>query len=286
MKEFFNYTIFYYNRNHIITTKNVLGIIIVILIAFGIVKSIRFFIKKHLKTNPKSEGRINSFFQIIKYTLWTIATFACLKLLTLDFGFLFLSSTAILIVLSLGLQSVFADFISGILILFDGTIEVNDIIEVDGNLGKVKKITLRNTTVITRDDYTIIIPNKKFVTENVTNWSHHNNIMRFHVKVGVAYGSDTKLVSKLLMECAETHSLINNSRKGFVSFKSFGDSSLNFELYFWTTETFRIEILKSDLRFMIDKAFRENGITIPFPQRDLHIVQPTKENLNTALENN
>lgn len=286
MKEFFNYTLFYYNKNHIITTKNVLGIIIIILIAFGIIKLIGFFIKKYLKTNPQSEGRINSFFQIIKYILWTISTFVCLKLLTIDFGFLFLSSTAILIVLSLGLQSVFADFISGILILFDGTIEVNDIIEVEQTTGKVKKITLRNTTVITRDDYTIIIPNKKFVTENVINWSHHNNIMRFHVKVGVAYGSDTKLVSKILMECADTHSLINNSRKGFVSFKDFGDSSLNFELYFWTTEIFRIEILKSDLRFMIDKSFRENGITIPFPQRDLHIIQPKKENSKTVFENN
>ena len=105
--------------------------------------------------------------------------------------------------------------------------------------------------------------------------------MRFSVKVGVAYASDTKLVSKLMMNSAESHSLVSKQRKGFVGFKNFGDSALEFELYFWTTEIFRIEIVKSDLRFMIDKAFRENGITIPFPQRDLHIIQPQQ---NTVFE--
>lgn len=273
MKDFFNYEIYNHSRNHIITTQHLVGILIAILIAFGVIKLIRVFSSKYLKKNPESEGRLKSFIQIVKYVVWILTIFICIKLLTIDLGFLFIGSTAILIVLSLGLQSIFADFISGILILFDGTIQVNDVIQIDGNLGKVKKITLRNSTVITRDDYTIIIPNKKFVTENVINWSHHNNIMRFSIQVGVAYGSDTKLVSKLLMACAEEHSLISKSKKSFVNFNDFGSSSLDFELFFWTDEIFRIEILKSDLRFMIDKAFRENGITIPFPQRDLHVIQ-------------
>ena len=150
----------------------------------------------------------------------------------------------------------------------------------------MKKITLRNTTLITRDDYVIIMPNKKFITENVTNWSHHNNIMRFSVNVGVAYGSDTKLISKLLMNCLEEHSLISKQRKGFVAFKDFGDSALVFELYFWTTEIFRIEILKSDLRFMIDKTFRENNITIPFPQRDVHLFNSSSDKKNLESDNN
>jgi len=108
--------------------------------------------------------------------------------------------------------------------------------------------------------------------------------MRFGITVGVAYGSDTKLVSKLLLKCLDEHSLVSKQRKGFVSFKDFGDSALVFELYFWTTEIFRIEIVKSDLRYMIDKSFRENGITIPFPQRDLHII-PKAESVKIEIDN-
>lgn len=227
--------------------------------------------------NPDSKGRIDSFIQIQKYFIWFITILVCLELLKVDLTSIIVSASAILVVLSFGLQGLFADFISGIIILFDGTIKSNDVIEVDSTIGIVKKITLRNTTLITRDDFAIIMPNKKFITENVTNWSHHNNIMRFKIEVGVAYGSDTRFVSKLLMACAEEHSLVSKQRKGFVGFKDFGDSALIFELYFWTTEIFRIEILKSDLRFMIDKTFRENGITIPFPQRDIHVIK-TLEN--------
>jgi small-conductance mechanosensitive channel len=237
--------------------------------------------KRYKLKNPDSHGRIDSFVQIQKYVIWFIALLVCFKIFKVDLTSFVVSASAILVVLSFGLQGLFADFISGIIILFDGTIKSNDIIEVGDTIGKVEKITLRNTTLITRDDYTIIMPNRKFIAENVTNWSYNNNIMRFSVKVGVAYGSDTKLVSKLMMNSAESHSLVSKQRKGFVGFKNFGDSALEFELYFWTTEIFRIEIVKSDLRFMIDKAFRENGITIPFPQRDLHIIQPQQ---NTVFE--
>ena len=246
-----------------------------------VIKGLKLLTKRYKLKNPDSHGRIDSFVQIQKYVIWFIALLVCFKIFKVDLTSFVVSASAILVVLSFGLQGLFADFISGIIILFDGTIKSNDIIEVGDTIGKVEKITLRNTTLITRDDYTIIMPNRKFIAENVTNWSYNNNIMRFSVKIGVAYGSDTKLVSKLMMNSAESHSLVSKQRKGFVGFKNFGDSALEFELYFWTTEIFRIEIVKSDLRFMIDKAFRENGITIPFPQRDLHIIQPQQ---NTVFE--
>ncbi|MEN8927830.1 MAG: mechanosensitive ion channel domain-containing protein [Flavobacteriales bacterium] len=222
--------------------------------------------------NPDSSGRVDSFIQIQKYFVAFIGFLVVLNILKFDLTSLIVSASAILVVISFGLQSLFTDFIAGIIILFDGTIKANDIIEVGGTIGKVEKITLRNTTLITRDDYTIIMPNKKFITENVTNWSHNNNIMRFSVSVGVAYGSDTRLVSKLLMKCMDEHSLVSKSRKGIVMFKDFGDSALVFDLYFWTTEIFRIEVLKSDLRYMIDRTFRDHNITIPFPQRDIHVI--------------
>ncbi len=284
MLNFFNEILFTYGEpeEKVIRVKALFFILLTIAIAFGITKLLKAITHKFMEKNPDSKGRIDSFVQIQKYIMSFLAFLVCLKFLKVDLTSIIVSASAILVVISFGLQSLFTDFISGVIILFDGTIKSNDIIEVDNTIGKVEKITLRNTTLITRDDYTIIMPNKKFITENVTNWSHNNNIMRFKIEVGVTYGSDTKLVANLLMSCLETHSLVSKNRKGFVGFKDFGDSALIFELYFWTSEIFRIEILKSDLRFMIDKVFRDNGITIPFPQRDLHIIPTRTKDEKTA----
>jgi len=274
--DFLNIILFTYGDNDekIVRVKALFLILLTLVVSFFIIKGLKLLNKKFKDRNPENLSRIDSFIQIQKYIVWFIALLVCLKILKFDLTSIVVSASAILVVLSFGLQGLFADFISGIIILFDGTIKSNDVIEVADTIGKVNKITLRNTTLTTTDDYAIIMPNRKFIAENVTNWSHNNNIMRFHVTVGVAYGSDTRIVSKIMMNCAEEHSRVSNQKKGFVRFKDFADSALEFELHFWTTEIFRIENVKSDLRFMIDKSFRENGITIPFPQRDLHIIQP------------
>jgi|TARA_B110000977_G_scaffold75826_1_gene102335 small-conductance mechanosensitive channel len=272
------------NEGKIIRVKSLIFILITIIVALLLYKVIKAITKKYLDKNPDSKGRAESFIQIQKYFIAFIVALVILNILKFDLSSLIFSASAILVIISFGLQSLFTDFISGIIILFDGTIKSNDIIGVGDTIGKVDKITLRNTTLVTRDDYTIIMPNKKFITENVTNWSLTNNIMRFNISVGVAYGSDTKLVSKLLMKCMEEHTLISKSRKGIVMFKDFGDSALVFELYFWTKEIFRIEVLKSDLRYMIDKSFRENDIRIPFPQRDIHVIPSENTMSNNNLE--
>ena len=272
------------NEGKIIRVKSLIFILITIIVALLLYKVIKAITKKYLDKNPDSKGRAESFIQIQKYFIAFIVALVILNILKFDLSSLIFSASAILVIISFGLQSLFTDFISGIIILFDGTIKSNDIIGVGDTIGKVDKITLRNTTLVTRDDYTIIMPNKKFITENVTNWSLTNNIMRFNISVGVAYGSDTKLVSKLLMKCMEEHTLISKSRKGIVMFKDFGDSALVFELYFWTKEIFRIEVLKSDLRYMIDKSFRDNDIRIPFPQRDIHVIPSENTMSNNNLE--
>ena len=286
MLNFFNKVLFTYgdNEGKIIRVKSLIFILITIIVALLLYKVIKAITKKYLDKNPDSKGRAESFIQIQKYFIAFIVALVILNILKFDLSSLIFSASAILVIISFGLQSLFTDFISGIIILFDGTIKSNDIIGVGDTIGKVDKITLRNTTLVTRDDYTIIMPNKKFITENVTNWSLTNNIMRFNISVGVAYGSDTKLVSKLLMKCMEEHTLISKSRKGIVMFKDFGDSALVFELYFWTKEIFRIEVLKSDLRYMIDKSFRDNDIRIPFPQRDIHVIPSENTMSNNNLE--
>ncbi|MBN1599668.1 MAG: mechanosensitive ion channel [Bacteroidales bacterium] len=119
----------------------------------------------------------------------------------------------------------------------------------------------------------LIVPNSNLINSKVINWSHHEKKTRFKVKVGVAYGSDVQLVKKVLLECASSHQQIFKNPPPFVRFIDFGNSSLDFELLFYTTETFRVEDTKSDIRYAIDEAFRKNKIKIPFPQRDVHIMK-------------
>jgi small-conductance mechanosensitive channel len=125
--------------------------------------------------------------------------------------------------------------------------------------------------VETRDDIIIFVPNSKLIGENVTNWSQVERKARFHVAVGVAYGSDTQLVKEILIKAAKDHNRVQDSPPPFVRFLDFGDSSLNFEVLFWSRDMIRVEDTKSDIRFAIDAAFRARGVEIPFPQRDLWI---------------
>ena len=180
-------------------------------------------------------------------------------------------SAALMVGIGLGLQSIFSDFLSGIFLLIEGTIKVGEIIEVDGLVGKVEEINLRNSKVLSRENVVVIVPNSKFVTEKVVNWSLHNESIRFTVDVGVAYGSDTKKVKLIFETIMNENGDIDQTPKPFVRFKDFGESSLDFELIFWTKKAFAVDSLKSDLRFEINDQLNKNDITVPFPQRDVHI---------------
>ena len=160
---------------------------------------------------------------------------------------------------------------SGLFLLFEGTIKIGDVIEVDNIIGKVTEINLRSSEIFTRDDMTIIVPNSKFIVEQVVNWSHNEQKARFAVKVNVAYGSDTELVFKCLEETMSENGSVSKKPIPFVRFTDFGESSLNFEMLFYSKNIFRIENVKSDLRRSVYLKLKENGLAIPFPQRDVHI---------------
>ncbi|NJO92184.1 MAG: mechanosensitive ion channel, partial [Chloroflexia bacterium] len=147
-----------------------------------------------------------------------------------------------------------------------------DVVEVDGIIGRVQDIGIRTSRIVTRDNIEMIIPNSKFINDPVINWSLNDAKTRFFVKIGVAYGSDVDLLNKILIDIALDHPLIHKEPKPYVFFRDFGDSSLNFEIAFWTSDTLANEFIKSDLRFEINRKLAENNITIPFPQRDIHII--------------
>jgi small-conductance mechanosensitive channel len=252
-----------------VTLANILIVIVILIGTSLLLRVIRKLINS--KFSHFDKGRSYSLFLIAKYFIWVISILICIQSFGINLDILIAGSAALFVGIGFGLQNIFNDFISGIILLLEGTISVDDVVEVDGQVGKVIQIKLRTTTIITREDIIIIVPNHKFVSDNVTNWSHHNVKTRFRVDVGVAYGSDVRLVERCLLEVIRDYDKITNKSNPRVLFRDFGSSSLDFSLVFWSEEVFRIIPIQSEIRFRIVEVFRKNNIEIPFPQRDLHI---------------
>ena len=196
-----------------------------------------------------------------------------LKISGIDISVLLTASAAIFIGLGFALQQLFQDLIAGVLIILDQSLKVGDIIEIDGKVGQVQRISLRSTRAYTRNQRVMIIPNHMFMSDLLFNWTQNDSVVRDNVAVGVAYGSDTELVKKIMIQATESLSDILQNPEPVVFFENFGDSALDFAVYFYVNDAFTIPRIKSDLRFEIDRKFRENKVTIPFPQRDLHVYQ-------------
>lgn len=243
----------------------------IIISAYFILRWIRRLLEAGQKANKLTIGQQYAYYQLAKYVVVVIAVVSVLNTFKVDLNFLIIGSSAALIALALGLQHLFNDLVSGFFLLFEGTIRVGDIIEVEGMVCRVQEIGIRTSKVKKRDGISLVIPNGKIISNSVINWTTDSSITRFTVQVGVAYGSDVQLVREVLLQCAERHNEVVRSPKPICRFIDFADSSLNFELLFWSKNRFRIEDVQSDLRFMINSEFNKNHIRIPFPQRDIHI---------------
>lgn len=260
--------------NFNITVYNLFATILILLLTRIVIGIIHKVFKRRIYPNKNIElGKSHSIYQLIKYLLWVIAIVLSLETIGVKITFLLAGSAALLVGLGLGIQQLFKDVVSGLFLLFEGNLKLNDVVELEDEVGKIKEINFRTTKIETRDNIILVIPNSKFIDGIVINWSHIQKKTRFNVKVGVAYGSDVSLISNVLTECAQKHLDISKKPMPFVRFSDFGDSSLDFQLFFWTDKSFEVENIKSDLRFEIDKKFRENNIQIPFPQRDIHIIR-------------
>jgi len=247
------------------------GIIIFVRV---MVRAMEMFVKR--KVSGKQwidEGKQFAIIQIAKYLMYAAGIVIGLKSIGLDITVVIFGSTALFVGLGFGLQEAFRDLVSGIILLFEGNVQVADVIEMDnGIVGVVKVINLRTSKVRTRDGIMMVVPNSELINKRVVNWSNSNKLTRFHVKVGVAYGTDVEKVRDVLLEVAKKEETITTRIPAFVRFSDFGESSLDFELHFWSEQVWRIESIKSSLRFEINRLFIEQQIQIPFPQRDLHII--------------
>lgn len=208
--------------------------------------------------------------KLLQYIIIFLSFIISLKLLGFNISVLLAGSAALLVGVGFGLQNIFNDFISGIILLLDGTLKVGDIIEVNGKIYKVLEISFRYTIVLGRDENYIILPNSSLTSNTVINWTHSEVASRFKITVGVDYSSDVPKVMRILKEVAAGHAKVLSKPEPFVRFEDYADSALIFGVYFYTDEVFRVENIKSEIRIQIYKAFKENGINIPFPQRVIH----------------
>ncbi|MAO09957.1 MAG: mechanosensitive ion channel protein MscS [Flavobacteriaceae bacterium] len=257
-----------------ITIGLLLLVIISFFIASFILKGIRKLYTRKMQETDKR--KFISVFKFIKYVTYIVVVFVVLSVAGFNITPFLAASAALLVGLGLALQDIFKDVIGGIFIILDKSLLVGDIIELNGKVGRVIDIKLRTTRAITRDDKIIIIPNNKFITDTIYNYTQNHRTTREFVKVGVAYGSDTNLVKDLLLQSATKQKGVLKSPKPFVLFEDFGDSALIFSVHFYIGDSFVDPRIKSEMRFRIDQLFRENQITIPFPQRDVHLFQTKK----------
>lgn len=260
------------------------GLVVIVILAFVftniLLRVIRSFITSKLMEEDKM--KFISVFKFIRYFVYVVVILITLSSTGVDITILLTASAALFVGLGLALQELFQDVIGGIFIILDKSLLVGDVIEMDGRVARVFQIKLRTTRALTRDDKVMIIPNHKFISDTVYNYTQNHKTTREAVKVGVSYGSDVEKVREVLLECAREQKGILKKPEPFVLFEDFGDSALLFGLHFYVSDSFVDPKVKSELRFNINNKFRLNNITIPFPQRDVHMFYPSgfKNNAN------
>jgi small-conductance mechanosensitive channel len=211
--------------------------------------------------------------KLIYYTTLLIVIVIVMRSVNIPMTTFAFMGGAVAIGVGFGAQKLINNFISGFILMVEQPIRVGDLVQMDSNLGMIEDIGVRSTRVLTFDNAHLLVPNSYFLENNITNWTHNDNMVRGKVEVGVVYGSSTKQVKKLLLEAADAHGEVMKSPTPFVLFDDFGDNALVFSLYLWIMVARVIDKrrIESDVRFIVEKLFHEGGLVIAFPQRDVHL---------------
>ena len=280
IREFLSYDIIpkMTNSEFHISMMDVLTIIFVFGVSRFLINLFTIYIDRRFSDNKDfDEGSRFVYVQLAKYIIYTFAIIFSLQFLFSDLSVLLASSAAVFAALALGLQGMFRDMVSGIVLLFEGTIKVGDIVRLHSPLtgeeliARVLKINVRTAHIETRDGNTLIIANSLLTQNQVENWSFNQGPTRFHITMRIAYGTDTELVRKLLKQAAMSHPQVNKSKGASVRILNFGEYALEMEMVFWADQKWYADYYTSEIRFEIDRLFKQNGIKIPFPQRTIHM---------------
>lgn len=258
------------------------------LIAFGILFwSVRMISTALQRMFQRATGLSPSqrvlFHKFSNIGLYTLATILGLNIAGIDLTALTVFSGALGLGIGFGLQKVFSNLISGLILLLDKSVKPGDVITVGDTFGWVNNLGARCVSVLTRDGKEHLIPNENLVTQQVENWSYSNSHVRLHIPVGVSYNSDLKLVKSLLLQAVTEHPRVLEAPKPDCFLTGFGDSSVDHTLIIWIRDPEGgLMNIKSDIYYRIWDLFKENGVEIPFPQRDVHIKGVVQANTSAA----
>lgn len=268
-----------------ITLYAALKALLSVVIIFWVTAIISDFSDKRINAMKKMRIANKALFQkLAQIIIYIIAFLLTLNILGINLTSLTILSGAIGIGLGFGMQKIAANFVSGLILTLERSLKPGDLIELeDGTFGYVRKSSSRATLIETIDGKEIIVPNEEFITKQVVNWTLNNSKARITINFGVSYGSDIEKARDLAVEATKANKRCSKTPDVACLLDGFGDSSVDFVLYFWienVNDGFRN--VKSEVLFSIWKSFKENGIEIPFPQRDLNIKQPA----NIQVTNN
>ena len=254
-----------------ITPGSLLAGAAVVLVAIAIGNVLGLSMRRLLRSRGTPHGVQFAVSKIVRYAVTAIGLVGAFNTMGFRLDALPAASAVIAVGIGFGLQNIAQNFISGLILLFEQPVRHGDFVRVGGTLGTVEDIGLRATHIITRDEVTIIVPNSALITAEVVNHSRPTTSLRIRVGVGVAYGTDPELVRRVLSDVAKLSDAVLDTPKPEVRLEDFGDSSLSFALLCWIPHARDDLRISSALRFAIERAFRESGIVIPFPQREIRI---------------
>lgn len=256
----------------VITPAVLLTIVLILVAAFLTSRLVQRVLRRNVFARMcLNEGSQAAICRVSHYLIMALGAFIAIEQAGIDLTALAAVGAVVMVGIGFGLQNITSNFISGLILLFERPVQEGDFVEVGGVQGRIRAINARSTTVETLDQVSIIVPNSNFISESVTNWTYRDSTVRIHVSVGVSYESDVELVGETLLQVGRAHPEVLPNPKPQIQFLEFGDSSLNFDLLVWIADPPRQYFVISDLNFAIVRAFRARGITIPFPQRDVHV---------------
>ena len=262
----------------IITPGSVITIVLIIYVTLLISRALRAFLLQEVLPYHRVEKGVQlSIARLVHYAIMTIGFIVLLRVLGFGLNQITILGGAIGVGIGFGLQAIVNNFVSGLILLFERPIKVGDMIDVGTQVGEVKELGLRATTVQTFDNAEVVIPNSQLISGSVTNWTLAEKKVRVRVPVGVAYGTDVTEVFKILLSCAQANPSVLSSPKPVALFLAFGASSLDFELRVWIGDFSDKLLVLSELNQDIEAEFQQAGIEIPFQQTDLHLRSVDQE---------
>lgn len=273
-KQIFHYQLFVVNQTSVTLASIFLFCVIMGIFLFTSHLLQRIMTNRLLKPTSLPPGTQYTLLRFMQYTLWVIGCIVAFQFIGINLTGLAVVFGFLSVGIGFGLQNLTSNFISGLILLIEQHIQVGDRVTVGGTEGDVEEINIRSTTIRSLNNVAIVVPNSEFISSAVVNWSHGDPKTRLEIDVGVSYESDVDRVIHCLLEAGKEHPLVLADPEPSVLHLGFGDSAWNMQLLAWVANPKGRRQVRSEINCAIIKKFRENGVEIPFPQRDLHVRSP------------